>query len=68
MLYDVDGSNEKVIEPLNLTTSSQFGELSDLNIGYGMIVVGTVDNKEQKIHKVLVVEKYLFLIQKQLQV
>ena len=39
-LYDVDGSNEKVIEPLNLTTSSQFGELSDLDIGYGMIVIG----------------------------
>jgi len=39
-LYDVDGSNEKVIEPLNLTTSSGFGELSDLDIGYGMIVIG----------------------------
>jgi len=39
-LYDVDGSNEKVIEPLNLTTSSQFGEMSDLDIGYGMIVIG----------------------------
>ena len=38
-LYDVDGRNEKIIEPDILTTNSYFG-FEDIAIDYGMIVVG----------------------------
>ena len=38
-MYDVDGRNEKIIEPDILTTNSYFG-FDDIAIDYGMIVVG----------------------------
>ena len=38
-LYDVDGRNEKIIEPDTLTTSSLFG-LGGIAISYGLFVVG----------------------------
>jgi len=45
-LYDVDGRNEKILEPDTLTTSSLFG-VDGIAIDHGMIVVGA--SRQQRI-------------------